>query len=312
MGSNSGYLGRIIGYVELMRPHNLVATVLTTLVGILAASVYASISFSDITYLVKPVATVVLITSAGYVINDYYDAEVDAINKPYRPIPSGRVSKVEALVFSITLFMLGCLIPVFIGPLSLAYALINALLVYLYSFKIKELGFLGNLLVSFLGASSIIYGSIAVADYLGNYSLITASILPSTYAFLLLLSREVIKTIEDFRADSVRNVRSLPRTIGIKGAYLFSVCTLLLIVMISPLPYVLFNYGPTYALLVTITDAILIYDVATIIKNLSTTCKDVIKAEGLAARLRSHLKVAIFVGTLAFLTDLVIRYYLIM
>ncbi len=311
-GSKVGTLERIKGFIQLTRPHNLLATILTTSVGVLAATTYASIKLDNSLYLILPIATVVLITSAGYVINDYYDAEVDSINKPYRPIPSGRVSKEEALILALTLFITGCFLPFFIGPLATAYAVFNAVLVYLYSYKIKEYGFLGNVLVSYLGASSIIFGAIAVADYLRNYLLIKASILPSIYAFLLLLAREVVKTIEDVRADSIRNVRSLPRVAGVSTAYVFSASLLLAIVAISPLPYLLFNYGVTYLVLVTAADTILIYDTIVILRNLRNVSKELRRAELLASKLRSHLKVAIFVGTLAFLLDLIIRSYILL
>ncbi|MFN3268502.1 MAG: UbiA family prenyltransferase, partial [Zestosphaera sp.] len=41
------------------------------------------------TSLIIPLLAVGLVSSAGYVINDYFDIEVDKVNKPYRPIPSG-------------------------------------------------------------------------------------------------------------------------------------------------------------------------------------------------------------------------------
>ncbi|MQK95647.1 UbiA family prenyltransferase, partial [Escherichia coli] len=87
----------------------------------------------NLTALILPIAVVVLIAAGGYVINDYYDAEIDLINKPFRPIPSGRVSKVEALILSLILMSLGIAFSYYVGLISFTYAVFNAVLLILYS-----------------------------------------------------------------------------------------------------------------------------------------------------------------------------------
>jgi len=292
---------KLRAYLMLTRPHNLVASLITTLIGWL--TVYTAVHDAPLNPL-YPMVTVALVAASGYVINDYYDAAVDAINKPYRPIPSGVVSRREALVFSLVLLIPAFILPCFSGPLSLAFVVLNTALLYAYSYRIKELGFLGNIVVAFEGAASIIYGGLSLAEACGRVALVKAALIPSLYAFLLLLGREVVKTIEDYRADAVRDVKSLPRVLGIEKAGIVAATILASVIAISPIPYLLLGYGPPYLALALATDIIIAYSIARLVRMSKMGVEE---AERTAAKLRSWLKVAIFVGSLAFLIDLVLR-----
>lgn len=294
---------KLKAYAELVRVHNLLASGLTTVVGYLAVLSWAkglhTLRISNGLNPLIPVATVTLVAAGGYAINDYFDVDVDAVNKPSRPIPSGRVSINEALGISITTIAVGVLIATIPGPISFTFAMLNSLLIVAYSYKVKELGLLGNIVVSFEGSSSIIYGGLALSESLGRLRYVAAVTLPSVYAFILLLAREVVKTIEDFRADSIRNVKSLPRVAGVDTAYNFSLALLILILLISPIPYLL-GYGVLYIALSAVTDAIILYSIMLVIRSQH-------RDEVLAGRIRAYLKVAIFTGISAFLTDLGIQ-----
>ncbi len=291
---------KVRGYAILMRPHNLAATVITTLVGWLAVAV--KISNGNILNPIYPVLTVLFVAAGGYVINDYFDYEVDKVNKAYRPIPSGIVGRKEALTFSLALGAAGIAFSCLSGPYTITFALLNALLTYLYSYRIKEWGFAGNVTVAFEGAASIVYGALATAEYVGHIYLVSASLIPALYAFLLLLAREIVKTIEDYKADEVRGVKSIPRLYGIRAASFLSAFLLALVLAISPLPYFL-GYGYSYLTLAGLTDAIIVYSCMILLRLPKNE-----EPEWTAARLRSILKAAIFTGSLAFFTDLLLTY----
>jgi len=290
-------LRKVKAYAVLTRPHNLLATVITTLMGWLIVFIEVQ---NNIISPVYPVLTVILAAAGGYVINDYFDAEVDAINKPYRPIPSGAVSRTEALVFSIALALAAIALALKSGPISFTFVALNTALLYAYSYKLKELGFLGNVVVAFEGAASIIYGGLAASEPLGRLGLVSRTLLPALYAFLLLLGREIVKTIEDYKADALRDVKSLPRVLGVRYAAIVASAILLSVVIISPLPMML-GFGIIYCVLASITDVIIVYSVIILMHMRKED------AEVTAAKLRSLLKVAIFVGSLAFLLDLTVR-----
>ena len=78
---------RPAGFFSIIRPLNSFVAGLAAIVAYLIAT--GTIVFGVILLM----AVVVLITAAGNVINDYYDAEIDKINRPERPIPSGAVGR---------------------------------------------------------------------------------------------------------------------------------------------------------------------------------------------------------------------------
>ena len=98
------------GYLALLRPTNAVVSGLVALLAFLIEGgapgpVMASLFLAA-----------VLVTGAGNAINDYYDAAIDAVNRPERPIPSGRVSERGAARYAAVLFLAGCLAAVPAGP----------------------------------------------------------------------------------------------------------------------------------------------------------------------------------------------------
>ncbi len=85
-------------------------------------------------------SVVFLVTGAGNAINDYFDYEIDRINRPRRPIPSGRVNRKTALYFSILLFGTGIVLSYWLGPVCLLLAGFNSLLLFLYASTLKAHG----------------------------------------------------------------------------------------------------------------------------------------------------------------------------
>ncbi len=79
-----------------------------------------------------------LVTAAGNVINDFFDAEIDAVNRPDRPIPSGAVTRTAARGFAVTLFLAGILVSFFTDSLCIAIAMINSLILIAYAGTLKR------------------------------------------------------------------------------------------------------------------------------------------------------------------------------
>lgn len=296
--SFSGTGGRLSAYLELVRPHNVAAAVLCVILGVFAASKSVGRPPS-VAEMVVASAVVALVSAGGYVINDYFDYKVDVINKPYRPIPSGRVSPKEVLYLSSVLGAAGVALSIWFGPLSFAFVLLNTILVYAYSAKIKEWGVLGNIVVSFEGSASIFYGSLVVYVLTGEAGALTSTAVPMVIAFVLLLGREIVKTIEDYHADSARGVRSLPRTIGLRESAVVASAVLLTVPVLSVLPLFVGHYNVSvYAPLATITAIIVIVSALRMVGS-----ANVISA---AIKVRSALKIAILTGVLALLLSLLL------
>lgn len=156
------------------------------------------------------VLSTVMITAAGYMINDYYDVKIDYVNRPHEVVV-GKSIKRRMVIFlhtilNFTAIGLGYLVSPWI-------ALINffaAFLLWLYSNRLKSEPFIGNLTVAFLTALAI---------YLVGYHYQKSELLVMTYAifaFFLNLIREIIKDIEDRPGDRKHGCRTLPIVIGFR------------------------------------------------------------------------------------------------
>ncbi len=162
---------------------------------------------------------------AGYTqtINDFFDREIDAINEPNRPIPSGKISIKEVKIQIWVLLIAGLVVSFLLDlyakhsfPSVFLLALGGSLVSYIYSappLKLKQNGWLGNYA---LGASYIALPWWAGQALFGKLTIVTA-LLTLAYS----LSGLGIAVINDFKSvegDSKLGLNSLPVIFGIKKA----------------------------------------------------------------------------------------------
>jgi len=162
---------------------------------------------------------------AGYTqtINDFFDKEIDAINEPNRPIPSGKISikdvKIQIWVLLIAGLIVAFLLDLYAKhsfPSGLLLALGGSFVSYIYSappLKLKQNGWVGNYA---LGASYIALPWWAGQALFGKLTLVTA-LLTLAYS----ISGLGIAVINDFKSvegDSKLGLNSLPVIFGIKNA----------------------------------------------------------------------------------------------
>ena len=202
-----------------------------------------------------------LIVGAGNALNDYFDFEIDKINKPERPIPSGRISRSDAFMLSIVLFLLGLGFSKFVNDYCLKIAALNSLMLIVYAMYSKKLLLVSNLTISFLVASVLVFG---VASTIQNGADITEEIklisIITACAFLTTLSREIIKDIEDIKGDTEKYAVTLPIRIGTQRAKNIAIIFTLTAVLFSLLPFIIqltfFNLY-AYGIVILISDLIL-------------------------------------------------------
>jgi 4-hydroxybenzoate polyprenyltransferase len=153
-----------------------------------------------------------LITSAGYIINDYYDIKIDTINKPGR-IVIGRVLRRRWVLFiNVLLNFLGIGLGFW---LSFAVGFINfttAFLLWLYSNQLKRLPFVGNFTVA--GLTSVALLVVIVYFYETPHFLLVFTF--AGFAFLTSLIREIIKDMIDVKGDATFGCQTLPVVWGIR------------------------------------------------------------------------------------------------
>ncbi len=282
--------------VEVVRPHNVAVTFVTTLAGFSLA--YKLAGYGDlVSAVLDPLywlaaSVVALIAAGGYAVNDYFDVDIDRVDKPWRPIPSGRVSAKTVYTLSVILMGLGILLSSLIGVLAFAYAGLTAVLLHEYSRWIKRRGLPGNLAVAFSSASTILYGGLAVAEKAGRLDLLLPVSLPAAYAFLLVLGREFVKSIEDYRGDLAGGARTLAVQLGPRKAAIVSSVVLAAVAAISPLPVLMKWYGICYIVFAGLVDLLIALSIHVLLKSHEPVTA--------AARARRMLKVAFAFGGLAF------------
>lgn len=203
-----------------------------------------------------------MIISAGNIINDYFDFEIDKINKPERPIPSGRISRSDALMLSFALFMIGLGLAKYVNVYCLTLAGLNSVLLIIYGKYSKRMLIFSNLIVSYLVASIFIFGALSVLNVadLGSMGLRLVALL-SSCAFLITLSREIIKDVEDIEGDKKNYCSTLPICIGPGNAKNLAKFFIAFAIILSLVPFVTqpVNFDLySYALLIIAADLIFI------------------------------------------------------
>ncbi|MEM3565353.1 MAG: geranylgeranylglycerol-phosphate geranylgeranyltransferase [Candidatus Bathyarchaeia archaeon] len=244
---------KIVGFVRLMRPLNCSMMGFAVIVGATIANSKAlADSWSNLIY---GFFTGFLLTAAAMAVNDYYDREIDAINEPSRPIPSGAVKPKEALVFSFTLTALGLAVAALtcINTMSI-HCFLTALIFWLisvaYATAGKRTGLLGNFLVSSCVSAPFIYGSLTVTSNVELSILIFVSMV-----FLSNTGREITKGIVDIEGDRKRNVKTLAVRYGPRKAAITAAIFYLTAVALTPMPPILNLVTFWFIPLVAITDA---------------------------------------------------------
>jgi geranylgeranylglycerol-phosphate geranylgeranyltransferase len=255
-------MGKPSGFLRLIRPLNCLMMGFAVIVG---ASLVSALNFSI--NLLLGFVTSFTLTGASMAINDYYDREIDAINEPNRPIPSGSVSPKEALSFAAVLSLVGfaaALITTLMTDMScLIVAVITWMIFVTYTTKGKRTGLPGNLLVSTCVVIPFIYGGFVVENLKLSVILFTAM------AFLSNTGREVAKGIVDVEGDRSQNVRTIALLFGKRTAAVLSSILSVLAVSLSPLPWLWDLVSDWFLPFVILTDAGLIVSSILLLRDCS-------------------------------------------
>ena len=266
-------------FVEITRPHNcILAGIVGVLGSIVAVGHFPGPLKSLLVFLV-----VTLGCAGGNTINDYFDYEIDKINRPERPLPRGAISRKVALYYSMLLFAVGLALAYMINLYAFLLALVAYLTMFLYAWKLKPMPFIGNLVVAGLTGATPLYGAVAVEN-LGLAAYLALC------AFLVNVAREVIKDIEDVEGDMAKGARTLPILWGKKRAAYVGAFFALLTVAASFLP-VRAGVGVGYYAMVPV-DIVILYSAYLILRS---------QEKESAHRSQKLLKVSIFLAVTAFM-----------
>jgi geranylgeranylglycerol-phosphate geranylgeranyltransferase len=243
--------------IEISRPLNLIITFSVVLVAAFISSVKFYLGLDLLFACISASFTAV----SGYLINDYFDLEIDKINRPERPLPSKRISLKETLFFYVLSIVISISISFFVSLAAVIIVIITSLLLFIYSYKLKSIALAGNFVISICTGLAFIYGGIAV----GNYK---AAVIPAIFAIMINFVRELIKDIEDLEGDKKNNQSTFPIKYGINRTKNLIALFILLLIISTFYPFIFHIYSIDYFLVVLfMVDLPLVYFIKTIYSN---------------------------------------------
>ena len=178
-----------------------------------------------------------LIAAAGYIINDYFDINIDQVNKPAKMVVHKIISRRWAIFFHLVITLAGLVVSGYVGiktsPVILVANIICAILLWAYSTRFKKQLLSGNIIIAGLTAWTVLVLYFASNTMLfftpgvssgfvsGMSRIYKFAALYAGFAFIISLIREVVKDIEDMSGDARYQCQTMPIVWGVPAAKVF-------------------------------------------------------------------------------------------
>jgi geranylgeranylglycerol-phosphate geranylgeranyltransferase len=215
---------KLSGFIHLFRPELPFAAGMCVVLG----EIVALGDFPTVQSVLLGFACGFFLSGTALVLNDYFDLEVDRINAPERPLPSGIVSPCEVILFAVITALLGLVAAFAINLPALALGLLFWGIGFLYNWKFKQTGLPGNLMVSASVAITFVLGGIAVGQPWNKIVWFF-----SLQAFLIDLGEEIAGDAMDMDGDRKRGSKSIAILKGKSFALRISSLIFILIALFS-------------------------------------------------------------------------------
>ena len=236
----------IAAFFRMTRPLNLFFIVLTQalfhqfIIHTITAKVGHRPFIDDLNYILLTAASVV-IAAAGYIINDYFDINIDLVNKPKGNVLEKIISRRWAIVWHFILSFSGVMLSAWVSWRTGLWfiVILNTICVMLlfgYSVSLKRKLLSGNILISLLTAwvliilmlSEVWFKEIHGAP--ANASILRLGFLYAGFAFIISLIREAVKDIEDMSGDEKHGCRTMPIVWGVNATKVYIAVWLIVII----------------------------------------------------------------------------------
>jgi 4-hydroxybenzoate polyprenyltransferase len=179
----------------------------------------------------------IVIAAGGYIINDYFDMDIDNVNKPHKLVIGKIISRRWAMLFHMLLSLIGLFLTAVVAlhinnMLLLVFNFISVVLLLFYSTTFKKRLLIGNIIISLLTAwvvGVLFVAEIKIADVqfmLKNNDLIERlykyTLMYAGFAFVVSLVREVIKDLEDIIGDKKYGCTTMPIVWGVNVSKIYA------------------------------------------------------------------------------------------
>jgi 4-hydroxybenzoate polyprenyltransferase len=190
----------------------------------------------------------ILIAAGGYVINDYFDQNIDRVNKPDRLVVGSIIKRRWAILWHLGLSLAGVALSALVSrklghPLPAVFNLVTVILLWFYSTTFKKQLLVGNIIISLLTGWVVLVLYVAISPIglqvpEGNQMNVLTrvykfAVLYGGFAFIISLIREVVKDVEDMEGDARYGCRTMPISWGVPVSKMF--VTIWLVILIASL-----------------------------------------------------------------------------
>lgn len=238
----------LTAFFKLVRLPNLIFIVLTQ--SLFQFCIYLPLYKDDIpahdtrSFILLSLASL-FIAAAGYIINDYFDINIDEINKPQKMVVDKIIKRRWAIAWHLMLSITGVLLTALALPVFHKWYLILSnvfcvALLWLYSTSFKKTLLLGNISIGLLTAWTILIiffskfspsSAFALANE-NQTKFFKISFLYAGFAFIITLIREAIKDIEDMPGDARYDCKTMPIVWGINTSRVYIAVWLIILITI--------------------------------------------------------------------------------
>jgi 4-hydroxybenzoate polyprenyltransferase len=250
----------------------------------------------------------VTIAAGGYIINDYFDMDIDNVNKPHKLVIGKIISRRWAMLFHMLLSLLGLFLTAIVAlhinnMLLLVFNFISVVMLLFYSTTFKKRLLIGNIIISLLtawvvGVLFVAEIKIADVDYmLKNNDLIERlykyTLIYAGFAFIVSLVREVVKDLEDIIGDKKYGCTTMPIVWGVNVSKIYSATWVVVLmgILISIFFYTIIN---SWSWLFSILIIVLLVFLIVILVNIkkAATSKDF-------GKISNQVKLLMLIGILS-------------
>ncbi len=235
-------------------------------------------------------------TGGGNTINDVFDYKIDEINKPNRPIPSGRISLKNAKYYSYLLFAIGVALSIvddfMVGAIWPSVIVIPAVIImYFYARNLKAMPLVGNLTVAILTGFCFVIAGTVISCASSSLNILFISIYLGLFAVFMTLAREIVKDMEDIEGDKLEGARTFPILYGKKISSIISIVLIVVTTLMCPILYFYKIFNILYMIIMIVPIIIFLYSAYSLKLN---------PPEETCAKVSKNLKIAMLISFVAF------------
>ena len=230
--------------LRLLHLFNSISSAIAVIIGYLITAWHHEMGI-EITVMAAAALATALLSIGGFVVNDIFDVGIDRVNRPDRPLAAGEVTMPVAWALYAGTTVLGLLLAFWVNVTSGVVAVGIAILLFLYSWHLKQRFLVGHLAIAVMGAALLPFGALAIKQPL--------PVLYSAFiVFPAFIAREILKTVPDYAGDKAHNVDNLATRYGPRIAFRAAQGILLIPVLALPLMLRLWPLNALYMVVVAL------------------------------------------------------------